>query len=84
VTEYERRDYYHTAEWFSSLRSRQSIKFGSTTSDFPAFPVPEFRAEAPSDVSMLYFVTSSQQDFEAYVADDPLTALSHHHCRPWK
>ncbi|KAI0289118.1 hypothetical protein BC826DRAFT_971136 [Russula brevipes] len=83
VTRYERQDYYGTSEWFSSLRGRHSIELGSTTSDCPAFPVPEFRAEAPSDVSMLYFVTSSRRDFEAYVTDEPLTAVPHRYCQPW-
>jgi hypothetical protein len=83
VTRYERWDDYRTTGWFSSLRDRHSIEFDSTTSDCPAFPVPEFRAEAPSDVSMLYFITSSRQDFEAYVTDEPLTAQPHRYCRPW-
>jgi len=83
VTRYERRDYYDTWEWFSSLRGCHSIELGPTTSDCPAFQVPEFRAEAPSDVSMLYFITSSRQDFEAYVTDEPLTALPHRYCHPW-
>ncbi|KAI0289116.1 hypothetical protein BC826DRAFT_636006 [Russula brevipes] len=83
VTRYERQDYYGTSEWFSSLRDRHSIEFGSTTSDCPAFSVPEFRAEAPSDVPMLYFIASSRQDFEAYVTDEPLTGLPHRYCHPW-
>jgi hypothetical protein len=34
-------------------------------------------------MSMLAFITSSQQDFKAYVTDDPLTALPHHYCHPF-
>jgi len=80
VTRYDHWEYYHTNGWFSSLRGRHSIELGSTTSDCPASPVPEFRAEASSDMSMLYFITSSRQDFEAYITDGPLT---HRYCRPW-
>ncbi|KAI0289124.1 hypothetical protein BC826DRAFT_636418 [Russula brevipes] len=83
VTRYGHWDYYHTTGWSSSLRNCPSIESGSTTSDCPAFPVPEFRAEAPSDMSMLYFITSSRHNFEAYVTDEPLTALPHHYCHPF-
>jgi hypothetical protein len=72
-----RYDYYCTAEWSRSLRTRRANEFDSTASDGRAVPVPGIY-EVLSGPSMVYLVTSSRLDFEAYVTDEPLSASSEH------
>jgi len=92
VTQSQRSNYYFTHGWSRLSRTRHSVGLSSTASDGPAFPVPLLSAEALSEPSMVYFVTSSRADFEAYVTDEPLSALpqhstgsssSHIGCHPW-
>jgi len=73
-----RDDHYSTTEWSRLSHTRHATEFDSTASDSPAFPVPVLPAEMLSEPSMLYLVTSSRTDFQAYVTDEPLGALSQH------
>ncbi|KAI0289123.1 hypothetical protein BC826DRAFT_636236 [Russula brevipes] len=76
VTRSQRYVYYCTMERPHSLRTHHAIELDSTASDGYAFPVPEIHEEMLSEPSMVYLVTSSRPDFEAYVTDEPLSASS--------
>ncbi|KAI0288497.1 hypothetical protein BC826DRAFT_1107713 [Russula brevipes] len=74
------REYHYSAlGWSSHLsHARHAIELDSTASSSPAFPVPVLPAEMLSEPSMVYLVTSSRPDFEAYVTDEPSSAFSQH------
>ncbi|KAI0288491.1 hypothetical protein BC826DRAFT_1188382 [Russula brevipes] len=76
VTRSQRECYYLADEWSRLSRTRHAIELDSTASDGPAFPVPVLPAEMLSEPSMVYLITSSRPDFQAYVTDEPLSALS--------
>ncbi|KAI0289110.1 hypothetical protein BC826DRAFT_1107217 [Russula brevipes] len=78
VTRYERNDDYDATGWLSSLGPRRAIEFSSTASDGPAFPVPERRAEAPLDTSIVNLITSFQPDFATYITDEPVNVSPEH------
>jgi len=74
VTRSQREYYYLANEWSRSSRTRHVIELDSTASNSP---VPVLPAEMLS-ASMMYLVTSSRPDFEAYVTDESLSAFSQH------
>jgi len=78
VTRSQRECYYLADEWSRLSRTRHAIELDCTASDGPAFPVPMLPAEMLSEPSMVYLVTSSRPDFQAYVTDEPMSALSQH------
>ncbi|KAI0289120.1 hypothetical protein BC826DRAFT_1187974 [Russula brevipes] len=80
VTRSQREHYYHTDGWSHLSPAPYAIELDSTASDGPAFPVPVLPAEPLSEPPMVYLITSSRPDFEAYVTDVPLSA-SHQHSK---
>jgi len=74
------RSYYHyfTDGWSRLSCIHHAIELDSTGSDGPAFPVPVLPAEVLSGPPIVYLVTSSRPDFQAYVTNEPLSALPQH------
>jgi len=79
VTRSERYELYDTSGWLPpASRTRNAIGLGSTTPNTIA-PYHQHRAQASSDPSMVYLVTSSRPDFGTYVTDELLHALAQDH-----
>jgi len=78
VSRSQREHFYDPDDWSRLPRTRHATDLDSTASDGLAFPVPVLPVEMLSEPSMLYLVTSSRPDFEAYVTDEPLSAFYQH------
>jgi len=78
VTRSRRYYHYFTDGWSRLSCTRHAIELDSTASDGPAVPIPVLPAEVLSGPPLVYLVTSSRPDFQAYVTNEPLSALPQH------
>src|SRR5712691_7744912 len=76
VTRSLRIDDHQVEDWRPSLLPVPGIcratGFGPAAFAAPAFPHHGVGAQAPPIPSMVYLITSSRPDFEAYITDDPV------------